>query len=454
MNSKPSRCWFSTFIVVTCIRLILYCSISFRAVPKALNVIFTQIPGLKNHSIPSDKSINRWLTRVGLYKLNTPKEIADDWAFIIDNSIQVGTQKCLLILGVRLNSVKWKSLTFENVEVISMDILESSDKNNIFQALEKAQEKVGKVAMVCADDGPDIRGGVDLFCNKYNIGRVFDTIHKIGTFLKADLEEDPQWKSLISKISQAKKKMQQTAAAHLMPPNLRSKSRFLNIDILIKWLIDAMFILTSPNHPDSPLLKKYCGWLLKYRTFIEFLRQLDIINKHVRQFIRDYGLSSNTGEHIENLLEDVLKSVSYDERACQYAGKLIDFFHTQSKIVPSNQVWLGTSEIIEALFGKLKFLEQDQHKGGFTSLVLAMAACTGSLESTVISDALEKIKTKDVNDWVKSTIGETHLSKRRKSLGGWRKKIRKNKKKERVIDFDIENVQESAGNHLVKIDGF
>ena len=36
--------------------------------------------------------------------------------------------------------------------------------------LEKAQSKVGKVAMVCADDGPDLRGGVRLFCKKYRVG--------------------------------------------------------------------------------------------------------------------------------------------------------------------------------------------------------------------------------------------------------------------------------------------
>lgn len=40
----------------------------------------------------------------------------------------------------------------------------------------------------------------------------------------------------------------------------------------------------------------------------------------------------------------------------------MDLFGEQAKIVPADQVWIGSSEIIELLFGKLKCLEQDQSK--------------------------------------------------------------------------------------------
>ena len=38
--------------------------------------------------------------------------------------------------------------------------------------------------MVCADDGTDLRKGIDFFCKKHRVGKVFDITHKIGTFLK------------------------------------------------------------------------------------------------------------------------------------------------------------------------------------------------------------------------------------------------------------------------------
>jgi hypothetical protein len=443
MGEKPKRCWFPTLMILMSIRLILYASISFRAAPKVIHTIFSEFPSVKNQPVPSHKSIGRWLTRIGLYKLKLPKEHADDWALIIDNSIQIGTKKCLVIIGTRLSKRKWKPLEFADVEVLLIEMHDNTDKNVICRSLEKAQEKVGKVVMICADDGPDLRSGIKLFCKKHKVGRIFDTIHKIGTFLKKTLEKDPKWQAFVSAAAEAKKKMQQTSAAHLAPPSQRTKSRFLNIEILTRWAVDALIALEDPQHSDRELLEKYCGWLFDYKELIECLKQLDLISKHVRKHIRENGLSLTTGQQVEVLLQEAMRSMPFNLNACQYAGRLIDFFREHAKIVPRNQIWIGSSEIIESLFGKLKCLERNHHKGGFTSLVLGMAACVGSLDHSVVHEAIVMTKTKDVEAWTKEQIGKTLLSKRREAFGGWRKtkKVRK-------------NMQESAGVYLKKAAGF
>jgi hypothetical protein len=46
---------------------------------------------------------------------------------------------------------------------------------------------------------------------------------------------------------------------------------------------------------------------------------------------------------------------------------------------------VGSSEVIESLFGKLKSLEQDQSKEGFTSLILGDAACVGKADADIVS---------------------------------------------------------------------
>jgi hypothetical protein len=430
MGEKPKRCWYPILMIVMCIRLILKASVSFRAAPKAIHTVFSHFPSVKNQPIPSHKTVGRWLTRLGLYKLNSPKEPGDDWALIVDNSIQAGATKCLLILGARLGKLKGKPLEFADVEVLLMELHENPNKNIVCRSLEKAQEKVGKVAMVCADDGPDLRSGIEMFCKKHGVGRVFDTIHKIGTILKRLLGNNPKWQTFVQAAAEAKKKMQQTPAAHLMPPNQRTKSRFLNIEILTQWAVNALAIISNPCHPDKELLENYCGWLVEYKELVERLKQFDLINKCVRQHIRERGISLNTGEQIEVLLHEAMKGVPLNEMACQYAGELIDFFSEQSKIVPLGHVWIGSSEIIESLFGKLKCLEQNQHKSGFTSLVLAMAACVGSLDPQVVQAAMLKITTKDVEAWTKRQLGTTLLSKRRKAFGtGRRYKIKKIKRK-------------------------
>ena len=100
-------------MVTLCIRLVLSAAISFRAIPKAIHVIFSSFPVFQKIQIPSYKTVLRWVTKVGLYNLLSQKEKAKDWAFLVDNSIQLGIQKCLVVLGVRLSKLQGKPLTFE-----------------------------------------------------------------------------------------------------------------------------------------------------------------------------------------------------------------------------------------------------------------------------------------------------------------------------------------------------
>ena len=427
MGERAPRRWYPILMIIMCIRLVLQAAISFRAAPKAIHIAFSQFAAIKNQPIPSHKSVSRWLTQIGLYKLNCPKEQANDWALIVDNSVQIGTKKCLVVLGMRLSKFQRKALTFEEMEMLVMELHDKSDAKIVCRALEKAQNKVGKAAMVCADDGPDLRGGVSLFCKTHGAGRIFDVTHKIGTFLKKILEEDLEWQAFSSAAAQAKRKMQQTQAAHLAPPNQRTKSRFLNIEILVHWGIDVMMAIDTPNHPDKELLEKYCGWIRQYRELIKRLKQINFISQNTRQYIREHGLCVITGDLVEKMLEEKMRFLEYNPEACDYAGKLIDFFNEQSKIIPAGDVWIGSSEILESLFGKLKCLEHDQSKGGFTSLVLGAAACVGKIDADVVKNALEQIKTADVDAWTNEQMGSTLISKRRKALGSWRKKKRPKK---------------------------
>lgn len=455
MGEKPPRRWYSCLMIIMCVRLVLQAVISFRAAPKAVHVMLSNFEAVKNQRIPTDKTITRWLTQIGLYKLqHCQREQGADWALIIDNSIQIGTQKCLVVLGTRLSRLKKRALKFEDMDMLTIELHDKTDANVVCQALENAQAKVGKVAMVCADDGPDLRGGIVLFCNKHGAGRVFDIIHKIGTLLKKHLKDDPEWNAFSSAASDAKKKMQQTPAAHLAPPNQRTKCRFLNIEPLVRWGIDALEVIeTNKNHPDKELLEKYCGWLLQYKNLIESLKQLDCISRKTRQHIRENGLHAHTGEEIDKELSEITSLLGFNLKACQYAGDIIDFVSEQSKIVPIGQVWIGSSEIIESLFGKLKCLEQDQSKGGFTSLVLGMAACMGKLDTDVIMSALSTVKTSDVNDWALEQIGTTILSKRRKALGFWRKRSSLKLLTQKMTGSIKDVAQELAGNLQEKFAG-
>src|SRR5712691_6361376 len=74
------------------------------------------------------------------------------------------------------------------------------------------------------------------------------------------------------------------------------------------------------------------------------------------------------------------------------------------KVKPSERL-LGSSEVMESVFGKVKRLEQDQAKSGLTGLILSVAAMVSTTTTEVIQKALATVSTKQVLAWCKKTLG-------------------------------------------------
>ena len=74
---------------------------------------------------------------------------------------------------------------------------------------------------------------------------------------------------------------------------------------------------------------------------------------------------------------------------------------------------LGSSEIIDSVLGKLKRLEQNQAKSGFTGLVLSVAAVVSETTQEVVQKAMETVPTKKVFEWIRTHLGQSVQSKRK-----------------------------------------
>ena len=109
------------------------------------------------------------------------------------------------------------------------------------------------------------------------------------------------------------------------------------------------------------------------------------------------------------------------ERTQRLHRELIAFVAEQEAQVRPGERLLGSSEIIESVFGKMKRLEQDQSKNGFTGLLLGLGALVSTTTSAVIQQALETVSTKQVAIWCQKTLGQTVQSKRRQAFTTSRK---------------------------------
>jgi hypothetical protein len=118
-------------------------------------------------------------------------------------------------------------------------------------------------------------------------------------------------------------------------------------------------------------------------------------------------------------------------RADQFTGSILDFVTDQTKDL--EQTALGSTEIIESSFGKLKQLMNEDTKDGFTPFVLSLAACLGKLDADIIKAALRTCNKKKVKAWAAVNIGETIYSQRRRLFNPFKKR---KKERERPLQFN------------------
>ena len=375
---------------------------------------------------PSWYSGRLWLLRLGYYKLTRLKEKANDWIWIVDHTVQIGADKCFVILGIRLSSLppRGNCVSHEDVESICLDPVKKSNGKIVWQQLEKAIEKTGIPIEIVGDKGSDLANGIKDFCLQHQeTCYIYDIKHKTAAMLKHEVENDEKWLKFIEFSTKTKVSVQQTILACLSPPNQRSKSRYMNVDILIKWGLQTLaFIdqqqIEKKNKFDNDQIGEKLGWITAFREMLTELEDVLQIVETTESFVRKNGLYN--GCYIE--LKDSMVFMANTDRAKKVQGLLLAFVEEElSKARPDERL-LGSSEVIESVFGKLKGIEQDQAKSGFTNLLPSAAAIVSKTTEDVVEKALKTVRTKDVLDWCKKNIGQSVQSMRKEAFAFYEKR--------------------------------
>lgn len=402
--------WFISFV--------LSAAISFRAASQVMQIISPHWAWpLK---APSWQAGRLWVLRLGYYKLMRTKKEASDWVWIVDHTVQIGAIKCLAILGIRLQDLpqKGKSLTHQDVEPIALLPVTKSNGKIVLQQLKNTVKITGVPRGIVADHGPDLKSGIEKFCHEYkNTCYIYDIKHKTASILKRVLKNDPDWVLFIKLASQTKNKVQQTSLAALAPPNQRTKARYMNLDILISWgskmltFLDKQVIEPSPEFDQQKVIEKL-AWVSSFRRQLkEWESLLNLLNT-AENFVRKQGLYCKAEFYLQAMLEGQANTA----RQKMISDELIAFVQKEAGACKPNERLLGSSEVIESVFGKLKHLEQDQAKSGFTTLLLSMAAMLSSTTPDVVQVALETVSNKQLMHWQKNVLGKSVQAKRREAF--------------------------------------
>lgn len=407
-----------------------------------MQIIFETIPILNKFKTPSPTAIKRWVQKVGYFKLQLPKVVADDWMVIVDASIQMGEKKCLLVIGCRqVDFPMNRALRLDDLEILSLSVVSSLKADVITKVLNDVALAVGKIICICSDRGSEMLCGIRNFqINNPEARQISDTAHRIANLLEATLEKSKRWKEFREQVTQSRRKMQNSLIPGFLPPSPRTKARYMNVDSLIRWAADILLLLDNPyslSESEKIELEKYVGWLLSYREDIGYWNRIVSIGVEARNLIREEGIHMNVADSFE----ESISTIQMGFRELQFADVLVVFLLEQSRNVKPGERFVGSSEVLESLFGKMKYMEHEQTAFGFTSLILAAMAHVGSSNNELIKQAITTVKLSDIDEWSSREIGRSIQSQRRQ--------VRKI-----IVNLKIKMEPEFAGTLERKVVGF
>jgi hypothetical protein len=163
------------------------------------------------------------------------------------------------------------------------------------------------------------------------------------------------------------------------------------------------------SHASAERLEDKFGWLREFRHDLDTWLEWQAITETTIDVVRREGYAKGVASLVADQSRLQVKSAAGEI----LQSELVAFVAAQSSKVGEGMRLPGSTEILESSFGKLKSLEGEQQKGGFTHLILSYAALIGETTTELIEKAIHQIPWKRVITWCHANLGTTMQAKRR-----------------------------------------
>jgi hypothetical protein len=266
-----------------------------------------------------------------------------------------------------------------------------------------------------SDNGSDLHAGIERFRRKHReTVWLYDIKHKTACLLKHALERDASWSPFVAQAHRFKQQIAQTEMAGLAPPQQRSKARYMNVDVLTDWAEKHLKLLDSKKAIRAAGLKPAqveakMGWLRKFAPQIQRWGEMCAVTEVTEHYVRHEGIHSQAWEELAAVLP-----TPTTRAARQLRKQLLAFIREESTQTRAGERLLGSSEVLESIIGKFKYLAGERGHHGMTGMVLSLGALVGHHAVAVVQDAMHEVTNLDVWDWCHSHLGSTVQSVRRR----------------------------------------
>lgn len=310
----------------------------------------------------------------------------------------------MAVLGVPLNVLDEKkdlTLSLCDLEPFGLIPMVNTKGRDVNTALHQISNRTGIIPRsIVSDHGSDLWLGIKSYCKECENKTVehYDVCHKVAVELKKLFLKDLHWNKFCEKAAQAKRELYNTKWVCYAPPNQRRKSRYQNTDILVGW---AVRTLAGKEQIPLPALNKL-RWVFDYQKEIMHWHQWIAIAQETRSEIRQNGFGDAAEERLGNKLLSIQMTKTSESLACNF----IDYVAFESSKLSCGEKSVGSTEVIESLFGYYKHAKAGLWDSycGIGRLILSMACRVGELSKDLTITALEAVRIHDVETWISNSL--------------------------------------------------
>ena len=431
--SKPAGHQYPSMLIELSVLLRVSTGISYRNISTIFGILqgFFDFP---ESAVPSANTIQNWTDKVGynLLEKGDKSFLGTEVVAIVDESFQVGNIKMLLILLTPLEKLTTKGLCFSDVRIGYIGYSKSWIAPKIAAALAETVEKFDlKLAYVLGDEASNIVKSASLA----GVAHVPDISHAIGTCISNTYGEKDAYTTFVKLISSYQCKGVNQPLSYLIPPNQRTKARFMNQHAMVDWATtviakfeelnekEKVFFEALPAHKNMVKSLYYCLenaqkvslWLKEegfsvemYDRIMLYLSDFSVFDDYHQEFII----------HLKSYLESYKQSftqIFLQEETIDITTEIVVEKELKQDASPCDKRINVCSDVIESIFGKYKRMISNNKFAGVSYIALELPLFTISLNQLrkEIIPAIEAIKMSKIKRWKDTYNIENQATKRK-----------------------------------------
>jgi hypothetical protein len=350
-------------VVFLALQLFFVARIGFRAVSRVLSLLAWAL-GIKN--APCPQTVINWVLRLSIVRIEAARGLkglplsqapfTNGLIWMIDISIGLGTGKMLAVLAFDAQHHQRTpgALSLEHVHCIGVCVADAWTGETIAELLGRLIAQMGRPVAYLKDGGGDLHKAVALLGDKGLSSPCLDDIaHAVAGMLKRVYQAHPTFATFLSACGRVSGKLKHTILACLVPPNVQTKARFMNVHRLFTWA-DRLLKLSPAGGAKSG------STVAKLRACLDQLPACKALIKRFRndtrgllecqKILKTTGLSQHTLAQCEPLIE-AMPSATLRQEFRAY----LEFELETAKTLGLDHVGLPiSSDAIESLFGVAK----------------------------------------------------------------------------------------------------